>query len=394
MPFVSFLTYLILRCIAFPLQFLPYSLLHHMGNGLGALVFHFYPKYRKRACSNLALASSLQLTPQQIPPLAKRAIQSKSITALEYPRLYREREVQKVVTCQNPEVAYELFQSGKGVIFFSGHQANWEIGFLEATQRMAGVAIGRPIKNSYLYRWVISIREKYGAHIIPPQGAYRHLLHYLKKGRFVGIVGDQGMPNSKFSSLFLGREAWTSPLPALLSKKSGAPIIVATTLREKGKYLVHYSSPIWPTGSVTEQMREVLGLFEASVAQRPHEWLWTHNRWKQQLPDRLKKCFRHDSIAFIFPNNLEMLSWLSQIRKYYPREQITLFIPFGLEPASLEFEIQFYHDIKEVLVIDYRFKMIVDFVHDKKIHKHFSRLSALQTHSFPHPREFLLHACK
>lgn len=389
---MSFIAYLVFRFFLFPLQFFPYFLLHRMGLLLGFLVFHFYPKYRKRALSNLALATDLDLNPKQIVSLAKKSIQNMSITVLEYPRLRREKSIDKIATCENPEEVYSLMQSGQTVIFFAGHQANWEIGFLEATQRMPGMAIGKPIKNRFLYQWIVSIRKKYGALIISPKGAYKQALQCLKEGRFVGIVGDQGMPDSRFSSSFLGREAWTSPLPALLSKKSGAPVIVATTKREQGKYIITYSRPVWPRDTIKSQMEEILRLFEASIKNRPHEWLWTHNRWKQQLPGYLKKEFRHDSIAFIFPKNQEMIDCFPKIREFYPREHITVFIPFFFEPP-LNAEVRYYHQIEEVLILDYRFKLVVDFTHNQKIQNHFSCLSALHVKAFDHPRDFFF-ACQ
>ena len=111
---------------------------------------------------------------------------------------------------------------------------------------MPGVAIGRPIKNKLLYNWVTSIRQKFGGKMIAPQNAIREGLRGLKKGAFLGIVGDQGMPNSGFSSPFFGRNAWTSPIAAILSHRTGSPIMVATTHRSEGKYSIHYSEPIWP----------------------------------------------------------------------------------------------------------------------------------------------------
>ncbi len=382
---MSFLAYLLFRCVTFPLQFFPYPLLHKLGKILGTLVYYGYPKYRKRALSNLALATSLHLTPAQIRETAKKSLQSLAITALEYPRLSREKKISRIAVVENPEVAASLLKEGKGVIFFCGHQTNWEILFLEGTSRMPGVAIGRPIKNQYLYRFVVRLREKFGGTLIPPTHAYRSSIKALKQGKFVGIVGDQGMPDSGFSSQFLGREAWTSPLPALLSSRTGAPIIVATTRREAGRYVIHYSDPILPRDNPEDQMREALFIFEQSIQKRPHEWLWIHNRWKQQPPGKLKKEFRHDSLAFIFSEDPKEL--LKEIRALYPREQITAFVPHPLYSNEVEFKTW-----DDLSIIDYRFKLIVDFTQNKAAQKHFSRLAALRIVSFNHPQEFIDHA--
>lgn len=280
---MSWINYFLFRFFTFPLQFLPYSILHKLGRLLGLLIYYAYPNYRKRALSNLALATDLHLSLQQITQLAKSSMQNLAITFLEYPRLYQETNISHIARCENPEYAASLLQQGQGVIFFCGHQANWELLFLEGSSRMPGVAIGRPIKNKPLYKWVLRLRQKFGGIIIPPKDAYRASVKALKAGKFLGIVGDQGMPNSGFSSPFLGRTAWTSPLPALLSKRTGCPIIVATIRRENDSYLIHYSDPIPPQESVEAQMHQVLDLFQESIKKRPQEWLWVHNRWKQHF---------------------------------------------------------------------------------------------------------------
>jgi KDO2-lipid IV(A) lauroyltransferase len=123
MPWIS---YALFRIFTFPLQFLPYSILNKLGLALGLLIYYAYPRYRKRALSNLALATDLHLTPDEIVKLAKSSMQNLAISTLEYPRLYREKDITKIATCENPELAASLIQQGKGIIFFCGHQANWE----------------------------------------------------------------------------------------------------------------------------------------------------------------------------------------------------------------------------------------------------------------------------
>ncbi len=383
------LSYMLFRILTFPLQFLPYKVLHKLGQGLGLLVYYLYPKYRKRALSNLALATDLNLTPEQIVSTAKKSLQNLAITALEYPRLSVEKNIHRLATCLNPEPAASMIKAGQGVIFFCGHQTNWEILFLEGTQRMPGVAIGRPIKNHHLYQWIMNLRQKFGGTIIPPKSAYKESFRALKQGKFVGIVGDQGMPDSGFSCPFLGRMAQTSPLPALLSSRTGCPVIVATTQREFGKYTIHYSEPILPTEDPHVQMRQILAVFENSIKERPHEWLWIHNRWKQQQPGKIVKKFRHDAIAFIFPDSATALSSISHIRSLYPLEQITAFVPSPFSSSDIEIKS---HD--DLFSLDYRFKLVVDFTQNTQAQKHFSTLSAVNIGSFNTPEEFFSHASR
>ncbi|MDN3506557.1 MAG: hypothetical protein P0S96_04945 [Simkaniaceae bacterium] len=370
------LSYLLIRLLTFPFAYLPYKAIHALGKPLGLLAYYLIPKFRKRALSNLAL-SNLKVDPIQT---AKKSLQSLMITCLEYPRLAREKEVSRIASCDNPEEADAIMTKGKGVIFFCGHQANWELLFLEGTSRMPGVAIGRPIKNKALYNWVLGMRQKFGGTIITPKNALKEGLRALKKGNFLGIVGDQGMPDSSYHSPFLGREAYSSPAPAMLSYKTNTPLIVATTTRKNGKYTIHYEKALYPNPDapmeqeVDRLMRAALSLYEESIRKNPHEWLWIHNRWKQQTVGTLKRRYRQDSIACILSEKLDNLALL---RTLYPTEHITLFAPKEIaSQITLDAEIRPYTHLKDLLIDDYRFKLLFNFTPNKKLDRHFKKLSA------------------
>ncbi len=373
-------SFLLIRLLTLPMAALPYRAIHRIGALLGSLAYYLMPKFRKRAWSNLLLATDLKCTEKQMKQIAKGSFQNLMITCLEYPKLALEKNMAAIALCENPEKANEIMQTGKGVIFFCGHQANWEILFLEGTSRMPGVAIGRPIENRLLYNWVLSIRQKFGGKIITPQHAIREGLRALKRGAFLGIVGDQGMPDSGYSSPFLGKRAWTSPIPAILAYRTGTPIIVATTRRTEGKYRIHYSDPIWPNPEaplekeIDRMMRESLARLEESIRKNPEQWLWQHNRWKQQTLDLINPPFRQESICIILPPDPSLFPHLETFRKIYPFEFLTFFVPQGFESAIplSDVEILTY---TTPFIKDYRFKLVFNFTHHP-LRRHFLGLSA------------------
>ena len=227
--------YFLIRILTWPLRFLPGKALHFVGRLFGRLAFHLMHDYRKRTLSNLALAKDLHIQgTRELKKIAKASFENLAINILEYVRFDRVDDFSQIIRCVNPSVADELYQKGHGIIFFCGHQSNWETLFLDGTSRMQGIAIGKSIKNKRLYNWILSIRQKKGGRIIAPRNAVKEGLRALRKGVFMGIVGDQGMPDSGYSFPFLGRRAWTSTAPALLSYKTNSPIIVATTSRVNG----------------------------------------------------------------------------------------------------------------------------------------------------------------
>ncbi|HSX25458.1 MAG TPA: hypothetical protein VLE89_00435 [Chlamydiales bacterium] len=387
--------YYLIRGATYPISLLPYSWIHCLGKCLGSLGFYFMREYRKRALSNLALANDLALSPKQIIRMAKQSFQNLAINCLEYPKFARETNFSRVIRCENPEQANALHKQGQGIIFFCGHQSNWEALFLDGTSRMRGIAIGKPIKNKWLYNWIVSIREKNGGKIIAPRNAVLEGFRALKKGTFLGIVGDQGMPNSGYSFPFFGRRAWTSTAPALLSYKANCPILFAATRRAQGRYQIHYSDPIWPDQKqpleteVIRIMNSLLTLLQESIQHSPGEWLWQHNRWKQQTLGILYKRFRQDCICIILPEEESafeaLYPHLATLKLIYPLDFLFLLVPakYRHRPLIEANETIYYSRPSETLLPDYRFKLIFNFTSYRPIHRHYEKFSAFEVLDLP-----------
>lgn len=382
------LAYILLRICIYPIGLLPISLIRRLGRGLGYLLFYCMKNYRKRTLSNLSLATSLQLDGTSLRKMAIRSFQNLAIVALEYPKFARMRDPSRWITCKNRDKIAGLLREGQGVIFFCGHQANWETLFLDGTKHMPGAAIGKQIKNPYLYKWILSIREQYGGKIIEQKRALKEGLHYLQQGAFLGILGDQADPESTFSFPFFGRKTKVSLAPALLSYKSKCPIAVATVKRTNKGYEILYSDPLWPDRSkplkqeVFRLMKETLLVFEASVKKAPDEWLWQHNKYKQQNKRHILPRFRHESILFLFDEaHLTFFPELSTFRKIYPNAFFFIFLPKNAPKPdkTLDFEeVHFYEKPSELLLNDYRYKCVFNFTGFQAIKRHFSRKGAYE----------------
>ena len=195
------------------------------------------------------------------------------------------------------------------------------------------------------------------------------------------------MPESDYHFNFFGRRAFTTPSPAILAYKSKCPVIVASIKREKGKYLIHYSDPIWPNLKAPMQdeiyriMGKCLSLLEEKIKQNPGQWLWQHNRWKQDTPFNIYKRFRHDSILIILPKNLSAyLPYLKTFREIYSLAFITCLIPADTSPQIElnECEVLTYKNEKELFLKDFRFKIVFNFTNIPSLKAHFFKQSAFE----------------
>ena len=384
------LNYFLIRVATLPFRFLPYSAIRAIGNFIGIIAYHTMRSYRKRTLSNLSLAKDLALTRPQLLAVAKQSFQNLAINCLEYPKLAAEKNFHKVFECENPETAEAIYAQGKGAIFFCGHLSNWEVLFLDATLRMNGIAIGKPIKNRHLYDWILSIREKNGGRIVAPQNAIKEGLRALKKGQFIGIVGDQGMPSSGYCTPFLGRKAWTSTSPALLAYRTQCPVLFAGIHRTATGYKIRYSDPIWPNSDapMDEEVNRIMGTLLSTlqdyIKERPGEWLWQHNRWKQQTPRNIYKRYRHDSLAVILPQDPDqfnaLLPHLPTLKLIYPLDHLVLLVPETYRDIPLieNDETIYYANLSETLRDDLRFKLVFNFTDYAPIRRHYEKLAAFE----------------
>lgn len=384
----NFLSYYFLRLLGIPLSFLPYRYIHTLGKFLGNCTFLLSKKHKKRVMNNLALAKDLQLSEKQMHHIARESFQNLVITSLEYFRLPKSLgQLDEIIVCKNPELPLEISKEGKGFILVSSHQANWEIPFLDITRRHQGLAIGRPIKNQLLYNWILSLREMNGGKIITPKKAISTAIKTLQKGHFVGMLCDQALPESSYSYPFFGTRAWSSPSPALLSYKTGAPLCVVQTQRKNHRYHLHYSPPIWPDTKqplkkeVSRLMDCVFKQLEVSIRQTPGQYLWQHKRYKQAGINHVQKQFRHDFIACILPKDSHtvqsLLPHFHALNKIYPLSSFTFFVHRDNPAPSLPMpshHVIYYEENHDLFIRNWSFQMLLDFTQNKALQKHYAKL--------------------
>ncbi len=380
------LVYFLIRTFGLFVRLLPYPAVHALGRVSGSVLYHFHIPFRKKAMCNLYIAYGDSLSEKERKKIAKRAFRNLVITCLEFFRLDK-KHLDSLIIPSNPEPVLKLIEEKQGIVFFSGHQANWEVPFLAITNACGpGIAIGRPIKNRRLYKWVLSVREMCGGKIVMPKSALKEGLKALRRGEFIGIVGDQALPESNYSFPLFGTRAWTTTAPALLAYKTNSPIVVAITKREKGKYIVHASDPIWPNlenpikEEVPRLMDETLKRFEKSIQACPEQWMWVHDRWKQQKIDHVKRKYRYGFVMAILPPNFDP-ALLKLLRKIYPRSFLTLYSPTKVELE--EATCYTYDTPQDLLKRDWKQQLILDFVNLPKVRKHYKKLGAFQALQLP-----------
>lgn len=383
---IYYFTYLIIRLFGFIISHFSYKNIYKIGTALGSIAFEMHGPFRKKAMTSLAIAYGDSLDERERRNIARRSFQNLMITCLEFFRLKKSKHrINEIVHLKNNPKVTELLNQGQAVIFLSAHQANWEIPFLALTEKWKGIAIGRPINNPYLYRYVMSIREMHGGKIIMPKEATRKGLEALKNGQFLGIVGDQAYPSSSYSYPLLGTRAFTAATPALLAYRTKCPLVVGTCRRIKGHYIVSGSDPIWPdiTKPVREElprmMDEAMAIMEKSIAQYPQQWMWVHDRYKQLGINYIKRSYRYSFLLITLPPCVteEHIASINILRALYDKAFITLFSPQAIDLPNVTVIV--YKKESDLFVRDWRYQMLIDFYDSKALRRHYKKLGVFTT---------------
>lgn len=275
------------KFLVFILKILPRELSFKIGEKLGLILYYLWNRRRhialnsiKETLSRIILKTDLE--PQRI---SKKVFSNLGRSFVEILRLYSgDRKILSTVSFKGLENFYEAKRAGKGIIFLTGHCGNWELMAIAFGARVEPLGVvARPLNNKGLNYIVEKIRTRYGNTVIYKKGAIRHILRYLRENRPIGILMDQSVLKEEGLLIdFLGRPAWTSKMPALIAKKSGARVLPAFIKHTSAGHIVEIGNPIELTGDIREDTKRLSSPIERFIIENPTEWLWIHRRWKQR----------------------------------------------------------------------------------------------------------------
>ena len=128
------------------------------------------------------------------------------------------------------------------------------------------------------------IRKKYICknQIKKGMGGLKELIKLNKDGFSTALMIDQRVSQG-IKSNFFNTEAFTTTIPAQLTRKFNIPIVPIFIERQEAlKFRMKVYEPINFSDndtmeSITLQLNKIL---EEMILKNPDHWIWTHNRWK------------------------------------------------------------------------------------------------------------------
>ncbi len=183
----------------------------------------------------------------------------------------------------------DYIAEGKGVILVSLHLGNWELGgAVLAAMGYPTNAIVLEHKDKRINAFFVNQREINNMKGIPLGFQLKQCFKVLKNNEILAIVGDKDYTLTGEYMEFFGHEALMPKGPAVLSLKTGAPIIACCVPRnEDDTFNFVFDAPekYTPTGNFDEDVKNImksyLAIFEKYIKNYPNQWYAFKRVWKQ-----------------------------------------------------------------------------------------------------------------
>lgn len=204
-----------------------------------------------------------------------------------FPCINRDKFVKLVsLSPFDQEKVKTIYTQKKGIIVLTAHLGHWELGV--AVMSFWGFPLNviyLPHKDERINRLFLQNRSPQ-IRWIPVGKALSRGLRLLKQGEILATAGDLTFGEAGLKIDFLGKPAFFPSGPALLSVRTGAPILPAFIVREnQNQYREIVEEPIWPLkdrdrkDEIHRITKEFVKILEKYIRQYPEQWYIFQKFW-------------------------------------------------------------------------------------------------------------------
>ena len=251
----------------------------------GYLFKKFGPLFKSKKVIKKNLENLKNFTEEEKKNIIFKMWESYGIVFIEYIFLNKFRREKDLINIEGKEVLDDIIKSNKPAIFISGHFSNFELMSLSMTKSGLKLAtIYRPLNNFFLNPFMEYLRRKFVCQNQIKKGVngVREAIDFVKKNYSIALMVDQRVSEGEKINFF-GKPALTTTLPAQIAIKYDLPIIPVFIKRDKdNSFTIRFFKKIVHTDfkdklELTLKLNQII---EKLIVENPHEWIWTHNRWK------------------------------------------------------------------------------------------------------------------
>src|SRR5881396_1570942 len=290
----DFVVYLLYRAGLTVAAALPLPFLFAFGEFLGLCAWAFAGKYRRLATRNLEFAFAKEKSPCELRQLVRshfRRLSANLLCSAKLTQMPPEKILEHVEVEHIESMARE-FRAGVPVALVLSHLGTWEM-FAQLMPKFVGfvrnASVYQGLGNAFIDKHVRRTRSQAGLELFDRHDGFEPVIYLLRSGGGVGVLSDQHAGDHGLWTPFFGRLASTSPLPALLAKRTRAALIAAGVYtigpaRWRMVFTERFDQPAASVADLTSRMNEII---EQQIRVSPEDWFWVHNRWKTPQPNFL-----------------------------------------------------------------------------------------------------------
>jgi lipopolysaccharide heptosyltransferase II len=288
---LDFSVYLLYRAGSAIASALPLPVLFVFGEFLGFCAWIVLGNYRHLAQRNVAIAFGSEKSTRELRRLVRQHFQrlgGNLLCSIKLGVMPLEKMAARIEV-ENLDVIHRQLRAGRPAVLILSHLSNWEL-FAHFLPKYIGYVrnstIYQRLGNRFIDEHVRRVRARAGVEMFDRKEGFEKAIKLLREGGAIGILSDQHSGDSGVWVPFFGRLASTSPLPALLAKRTGAALIGVAIYTDG---LARWRIVVSPALEVRQASVDSLtvktnDLIAAQIRRAPEDWFWVHDRWKMPQP--------------------------------------------------------------------------------------------------------------
>lgn len=276
----------------YPISLLPLRIIYLFTDFFFLLIITFIP-YRKKVVEKNLKRSFSDKSDQEIKKIRNQFYRHFTDLLAEGVKnlSISEKELRKRLTVQNPEVMQSLYEKRQSVLLVSGHYNNWE--WLITGQNLLfnheAVGIGMPMTSAFWDKKINERRSRFGMKILHSKNV-RDAFENMKNDVFATLILSDQSPGDARNAYWMKFLNQQTPVlfgcEQMAHQYQQAVVFFALHKVKRGHYSLELKlitdNPCekkW--GEITEEHTKLL---EKTIIQNPAFWLWSHKRWKREIP--------------------------------------------------------------------------------------------------------------
>jgi len=207
----------------------------------------------------------------------------------------QKEDIQQRMVVTNPEIFDQYLDKNKSVIVFGGHFYSWELAVQSTPLFVKHPVYGvyKPLSNPLVGEELNIRRNRFGSIPIAMNQTLRVIIKNKKTPSIYVFIADQSPSNVKSAHWihFFGKDTGFMQGGDKIARATGYPVLYyQIEQKTRGYYTITFSELCLNPKEKKEG--EITYLFAQKLAQNiqedPYGWLWSHKRWKRQMPKNAK----------------------------------------------------------------------------------------------------------